>query len=116
MSEIELKYGRGSIRLAFDGGRFDVLGEFGENAPLSDIEIEGKLDRPIDSRPLEELISSTDTVLLVVPDATRRAATGQIGNLLVRRLIAAGIAPFNLSIIFATGIHRKVTDQEKREI
>ena len=54
--------------------------------------------------------------MIVVPDATRQTASGQIVNLLVRRLIANGTMPFDIRIIFATGIHRKVTEEEKREI
>ena len=71
---------------------------------------------PIDSKPLEEIINTGETVLIVVPDATRQTASGQIVNLLVRRLIANGTMPFEISIIFATGIHRKVTEDEKREL
>jgi nickel-dependent lactate racemase len=56
------------------------------------------------------------SVLIVVPDATRACASGQIVNLLVRRLIAAGVLPFDIRIIFATGIHRQPTEDEKREI
>jgi nickel-dependent lactate racemase len=55
-------------------------------------------------------------VLFVVPDATRSAAAGQAVNLIVRRLIANGTLPFEMSVIFATGIHRKVTDAEKSSI
>ena len=75
-----------------------------------------QLDNPIDSKPLEEIVKPGETVLIVVPDATRQTASGQIVNLLVRRLIANGTMPFNISIIFATGIHRKVTEDEKREL
>ena len=57
-----------------------------------------------------------ETVLFVVPDATRRTACGQVINLLVRRLIANGTAPHEMSVIFSTGIHRAVTEDEKREI
>jgi nickel-dependent lactate racemase len=49
----------------------------------------------------------------VVPDATRQTASGRIVNLLIRRLISQGVAPFDIRIIFATGIHRPVTNEEK---
>ncbi len=65
---------------------------------------------------LEEIVKPGESVLFVVPDATRQTACGQIINLLVRRLIANGTMPFDIRIIFATGIHRKVTEEEKREI
>jgi hypothetical protein len=55
-------------------------------------------------------------VLIVVSDATRATASGQVVNLLIRRLIQLGVAPHDLRIIFATGIHRPVNAAEKREL
>ncbi len=113
MAIIELKYGRESIPFEFSADRFEVLGKTANLPPLSDAEIGRKLDAPIDSPPLDELIEPGNSVLIVVPDATRRTAAGQIVNLLVRRLIAAGTAAFDIRIIFATGIHRRVTSEER---
>src|SRR5688500_3370477 len=116
MPEIHLKFGRTSLPFTYDAGRFDILGTTDEVPPLSDAEIGERLERPIGSRPLEEIVHPDQTVLFVVPDATRQVACGQIINLLVRRLIANGTAPFNIAIIFATGIHRPVTAEEKQTI
>lgn len=116
MPNIELKYGKSHISFDFDESRFQVLGGETRIAPLSDAEIGNRFDNPVDSKPLEEIIGAGESVLIVVPDATRQTASGQIVNLLVRRLIAGGTMPFDISIIFATGIHRKVTDAEKKEL
>lgn len=116
MPTINLKYGKTRIPFAYDENRFEILGET-ENFPaLSDAEIGERFDNPIKSIPLEEIINPGETVLIVVPDATRQTACGQIVNLLVRRLIANGTMPHEIRIIFAAGIHRKVTEEEKREI
>jgi len=116
MGLLSLRYGRSEFQLEVDEHRHQVLGP--EQAPrsLSDAEIGDLLDDPIDSPRLEELFSAGQTVLIVVPDATRQSGCGQIVNLLIRRLIANGTAPHEMSIIFATGIHRKVTEYEKEEI
>jgi len=74
------------------------------------------LAEPIESPPLEEIVAAGETVLIVVSDATRATASGQIVNLLVRRLIESGVSPGDIRIIFATGIHRAVTAEEKREL
>lgn len=116
MSTINLGYGKSKINFTFDENRFQVLGKLQQNRALSDVEIGAKLDCPIDSRPVEEIVGYGETVLIVVPDATRQTASGQIVNLLVRRLIANGTMPHDIRIIFATGIHRKVSDEEKREL
>ncbi|HVS21823.1 MAG TPA: nickel-dependent lactate racemase [Pyrinomonadaceae bacterium] len=117
MSTIELGYGQGSITFDYDSVRFDVLAPDESGArPLSDAEIGAALDAPIESPPLEELVASGDSVLIVASDATRATGSPQIINLLVRRLIQNGIRPSDLAIIFATGIHRAVRPEEKAEL
>ncbi|MDQ4120562.1 MAG: nickel-dependent lactate racemase [Acidobacteriota bacterium] len=116
MTTVDLAYGKSKIAFDFDERQFEVLAKETDLAALSDVEINAALDEPIDSETLETTVEAGDSVLIVVPDATRRAASGQIVNLLVRRLIANGIAPFDIRITFATGIHRPVTEEEKREL
>src|SRR5690348_13011547 len=116
MSLINLKYGKSQIPFEYDDSRFEILGGDEERAALSDVELGRLLDNPIDSKPIEEIVNPGETVLLVVPDATRQTACGQVVNLVVRRLIANGTIPHEISIIFATGIHRPVTEAEKQAI
>lgn len=116
MQTIQLPYGKQQVSFEIDENSFRILGNETRNTPLSDVEINEKLDDPFDSPQIEDIINPSETVLIVVPDATRKAASGQVVNLLVRRLIANGTMPFDISIIFATGIHRAVTEQEKQEI
>jgi nickel-dependent lactate racemase len=117
MPRINLGYGQGSLTFEFEGGRFEVLeGAAGEERPLTDAEVGAAIDVPFDSQPLEEIISPGESALLVVSDATRATGSAQVVNLLVRRLIQLGVAPHDLRVIFATGIHRKVTREEKAEL
>lgn len=116
MTNTNLKYGKSQVPFDYDANRWTILGNIEEGRALSDAEVGARLDNPIDSLPLEEIVGGGDTVLIVVPDATRAAASGQIVNLLVRRLISNGTLPHDIRIIFATGIHRRVTEAEKREI
>ena len=115
--QIELGYGRESVTFDFDREQFSVVTESGEiDLPLSDFEVGAAFDTPIGSPPLDEIVSSDDSVLIVVSDATRATASAQVVNLLVRRLVAAGVSPARMTIIFATGIHRPVTEKEKLEL
>jgi lactate racemase len=117
MTEVQLAYGRSSLSFAFDQNRYQVLaGNSLDEKPLSDIEIGEALSDPIQSPALEDLFSAGDSVLLVVSDATRATGSAQILNLVVRRLIQIGVSPADLAIIFATGIHRPVTPDEKVEL
>ena len=117
MPTIELSYGRGAIKCDYDATRFDVLAaNEAASHPLSDVEIGAALDAPIDSPPIEDLITPGDSVLIVASDATRATGSAQVINLLVRRLIQNGTAPGDIAIIFATGIHRRVRPDEKAEL
>ncbi len=113
MAVIDLKWGLGTIPVEYDQDLVTILDDRTELPELSDVAIGEKLENPIGSNPIEEIVGRDETVLIVVPDATRQTGCGQMVNLLVRRLIANGTAPHEIRIIFATGIHRKVTEAEK---
>jgi nickel-dependent lactate racemase len=114
MPTLELGYGPDAVKFDYDSARFDVLApDKSEDHPLTDAEIGVALDAPIDSPPLEDLVAAGDSVLIVASDATRATGSAQIINLLVRRLIQNGIPPGDIAIIFATGIHRPVRQEEK---
>jgi lactate racemase len=116
MPTIQLGYGRDAISFEYDAAQFTVLTTDRDPTPVSDAEIGAALDNPIDSPTLEELVEPGDSVLIVASDATRATGSAQVINLLVRRLIQNGITPADIAIIFATGIHRPVRDEEKTEL
>src|SRR5918998_2529305 len=117
MPQLELKYGRGSVAFDFDAARFRVLApDAADERPLTDAEIGAAIDDPIDSQPLEEIVSPGESALVVVSDATRATGSASIVHLLVRRLVQLGVAPYQLKIIFATGLHRRVSAAERREL
>jgi nickel-dependent lactate racemase len=117
MAHVELGYGRNALAFDFEGGRFRVLEpEASDERPMTDAEIGAAMDDPYDSQPLEEIVNPGESVLIVVSDATRATGSAQVVHLLVRRLVQLGVAPVNLRVIFATGIHRKVTREEKAEL
>lgn len=115
--KIQLSYGRESLDFEFDEGRFSVLTSVANgHTPLSDFEAGAAFDSSIASPPLDEIVSADDSVLIVVSDATRATASAQVVNLLVRRLVQAGVSPARMAVIFATGIHRPVSEKEKVEL
>jgi lactate racemase len=116
MANIQLRYGRTYIPFEYDPDRFDVLSARGDSSSLTDVELGERLDSQIGTDRLEEIVEPGESVLMVVPDATREAGAGQIVNLLVRRLIANGTMPHDIRAIVATGIHRKATRAEKDQI
>ncbi|GAC1398939.1 MAG: hypothetical protein NVSMB56_13920 [Pyrinomonadaceae bacterium] len=92
MAQINLAFGNSTLEFVFDEARFNVLTkEFGAKRALSDAEISAAFDIPIDSPPLEEIVSTNESVLIVVGNATRKQASASIVNMLVRRLVELGI-------------------------
>ena len=72
MSTIQLGYGRVTIQFEYDPARFEILqSRERSHRSLTDAEISLALDDPIDSSPLDQVIESGDTVLIVASDATR---------------------------------------------
>jgi nickel-dependent lactate racemase len=117
MTTIDLGYGNQSLQFDYDPERFAVLAPHHSNAgALTDADVNTALDAAIDSPPLDDVITASDSVLIVCSDATRATGSAQIINLLVRRLIQNGIHPGDIGIIFATGIHRAVRPEEKVEL
>jgi nickel-dependent lactate racemase len=117
LTHVELGYGQKTFALDLDPEKFaQLIVDSSAETPLSDVQIGAALDTPIASPPLDELVNNDDSVLIVVSDATRATASAQVVNLLVRRLIQSGVSPANLAVIFATGIHRPVTEQEKIDL
>jgi len=113
----ELGYGRAAITFNWETDRFSLISdEKAIQSPLTDFEVGAALDAPIGSPPLDEIVDSDDSVLIVVSDATRPTASAQVVNLLVRRLVQIGVSPAQMAVIFATGIHRRVSEQEKLEL
>jgi nickel-dependent lactate racemase len=117
MTQIELAYGHRSFEFSFDESRFSVVStDQSPKSPLKDFDIGVALDDPIASPPIDGLVSGDDSVLIVVSDATRATGSAQVVNLLVRRLVQVGVSPARMAVIFATGIHRPVTEKEKVEL
>ena len=120
--EFDLAYGRTSVKFVADDDRFALISDTSASdastapPPLTDVQIGDAFDSPIASPPLDEIAGPGDSVLIVVSDATRATGSAHVVNLLVRRLVQAGVSPGNMAVIFATGIHRPVTEQEKSEL
>src|SRR5689334_12291202 len=116
-NEIELAYGRSTVKFTRDADQFTLISSDGHSEqPLTDFAVGEAFDSPIGSPPLDEIIDSDDSILIVVSDATRPTGSAQLVNLLVRRLVQIGVSPSRMAVIFATGIHRRATDEEKREL
>ena len=74
------------------------------------------LKRPVGTPSLAELINANDKIAIIVSDITRPCPTHKILPPLLRELKKNGIRYDNVSIVFATGIHRKQTPEEQKNL
>jgi nickel-dependent lactate racemase len=70
------------------------------------------LDRPLGSPPLEDFISPSSRVLILVDDVTRRTPAGAILPSLFKRLAGHGVQKKNVNILIAAGTHTRMTPAE----
>lgn len=83
-------------------------------SPLGDL-IEGALDHPIDSRPLEEMLKSGSRVAIVVDDVTRPTPVRELLPPLLRRIHRCGVPEKDVDIVIGVGTHRPLSQKEIEE-
>ena len=114
MAQIDLPYGDGILSFEIDKG---MLGEvvaprLVETAPDAGAEIRYAMERPIGSPPLSELVRHGQKIALIIDDITRQTPTHLILPPILHRLERAGIEKEAISIVFALGTHRPMTESE----
>ena len=113
-SVFDLPYGKNRIRAVIDG---DLLAPR-RAEPVADetAAVYDALEKPIGAAPLRSIVRPGERVAIVVNDITRLTRTDLILPPIVNTLSAAGIPDRDLFIVFALGIHRRQTDEERRLI
>ena len=115
--EYAFKYGEGQIRVALDPAL--VAGELRikEHPPIPNAveAIREAIRKPIQSKPLREMVGANQTVAFLVNDPTRLANSHVFMPILLEELKAVGVPDKNMFIMFATGAHRDLTEAEMVE-
>ena len=78
--------------------------------------VEYALEHPIGAGKLEELAAPNKKIAIIASDITRPVPSYILLPPIVERLLAAGCAPENITVVFALGSHRKHTEEEKRQL
>ncbi len=74
------------------------------------------LERPMGSRPLKEIAKGRKDAVIVVDDNTRPCPTWEMMPPVLEVLNKAGIPDGKITVIFATGTHRTVRDDEAQRL
>jgi lactate racemase len=112
--ETDIAYGRGRLRLALEAERIEPRAA----DPVDDetAAVYRAFENPIGTPPLREIVRAGERVAIVVNDITRLARADLLLPPIVDTLNAAGIPDGDIFIVFALGIHRSQTDDERRLI
>ncbi len=116
--DLPLKFGHSQCRLSLpDGFSCDIL-EPARSVPLKSVEeaVLQAVRHPIGSPPLRDLVKPHQRVVIVVNDITRLVYTDLFLPLLVAELNRAGVTDAQISLVFALGLHRAQTPEERRLI
>jgi nickel-dependent lactate racemase len=73
---------------------------------------EEALDHPAGAKPLEQQLSASSRVLILVDDITRQTPAARLLPAILKRLQTAGCPRKNIRILIAAGTHARMTRQE----
>ncbi|MEX2720530.1 MAG: nickel-dependent lactate racemase [Candidatus Wukongarchaeota archaeon] len=74
--------------------------------------IEESIKNPLNSKPLEEIVSAGDTGVMVVDDKTRSSPSYLMVPILANYLNELGVSDKDITILIATGTHSPMRDEE----
>ncbi len=116
--KLEFGYGRGKQQAEIS--ERNLLGILKPNVIRAERsqedEVQYALEHPIGSSMLNDIVKPGEKIVLITSDITRPMPSQLVLTLLIRQMYDAGIAPEDITVVFALGSHRKQTDQEKRSL
>ena len=83
---------------------------------MNEEEVLRALQNPIGSPRLSEIVKPGEKIAIVTSDITRPMPTYRVMPALLDELYAAGIRAEDITLVFALGSHRKMTDDERRHL
>ncbi|BDG09543.1 nickel-dependent lactate racemase [Anaeromyxobacter paludicola] len=116
--DVELSYGRGTLPVRLPEGVEATVLRKPEMPVLPDPEgaVAEALRAPVEARPLEEEARGARSACVLVCDITRPVPNRLILPAALRALLAAGLAPEDVRVLVATGLHRPNLGQELEEL
>ena len=113
-AQCDLPYGKGRLQVSIPGDRLVPR----EANPIGDETraVMEALENPIGTAPLHDIVRPGERVAIVVNDITRLTRTDLMLPPIIDTLNAAGIPDRDIFIVFALGIHRRQTDEERKLI
>jgi nickel-dependent lactate racemase len=112
--DVRLAYGRNGLEVAVPDDAEVVVPQFPPGVPDEVKTLKEALRNPIKSKPLKEMASPGNTVVIVHTDITRATPNDRILPVLIDELLSAGIRRVDITLLNGLGTHRPQTDGELR--
>lgn len=74
------------------------------------------LENPIGSAKLSQIVKPGEKIAVITSDITRPMPTWKVMPLVLEELLSAGVQPQDITLVFALGSHRKMTDEERKKL
>ncbi len=112
--KIDLPYGHDTIAIEVPSEK--LVGTFLPRALASVADpaetLREALANPVSNRRLRDLAAGVKSVAVAIEDATRPVPNALLVDAVISELEAGGIPPQQVKVIVATGLHRRMTDDE----
>ena len=117
---MKLEFGIGTSTQVVEVPDENLMGVLHANAaPViesEDAEVRRALREPIGSPRLGEIVHPGEKIAVITSDLTRPMPTAKVMPALLDELYAAGVSKEDITLVFALGSHRKMTDEERRRL
>jgi len=116
--KINLNYGKKIVSIDIPDSNFLGMIKPEDKAGVDDpaAEVRRALAEPVKSKRLKELVSPDDRVVILVSDITRPAPSKILLPPILAEIKTAGIDDNQVQIVFGLGVHRKQTEEEKKDL
>ncbi len=116
--KIDLHYGKKIVSLDIPNSNFLGMIKPEDKAGVDDpaAEVRRALAEPVKSKRLKELVSPDDRIVILVSDITRPAPSKVLLPPILEEIKTAGIDDNQVKIVFGLGVHRKQTEEEKKDL
>lgn len=87
-----------------------------EEADIEEEEIRRALAHPISSARLSEIVKAGEKVVIITSDVTRPVPSWLLIPCVLQELEAAGVREEDITVVFALGSHRHLTEEEREPL
>jgi nickel-dependent lactate racemase len=115
MTMYRVPYGKSEIEFELPAGMKGTVAVSKSKPPVKDVPaaVKAALEKPVNSRPMQQLVKRGDKVCIVFTDATRASPDHQLVPPMLAELELAGVRDEDITLLCGVGMHRPSSLEEK---